>query len=135
MDTILYLYYDADHADNSTYVGVPNSVVAESVWDANFVLVDHMKDGAGNNSTYDSTSNDNDGTKDGANTPEEEADGKTGYAQDFEAEAIDYGSAASLENMTARTVEFIARIGGFTGAYRGFFDGSYFTADFGDGGK
>jgi len=91
-DTIIYLYYDNDHADNITYVGVTNSVVAENVWDGNFMLVDHMIDGADNQHTYDSTSNDRDGTKGAAGEPTEEA-GKVGYDQDFDGgDYITYGA-------------------------------------------
>jgi len=82
-DTTFYLYFDNDHADNTAYVGVPNDVVVHNVWDANFVLVDHMGDDGDNASTYDSTSNNNDGTKKGANEPIE-ATGKVGEAQDFD---------------------------------------------------
>jgi len=59
-DTILYLYYDIDSADNTTYVGDTNSVPAEMVWDSNFALVQHL----GENTTvvHDSTINSNDET-------------------------------------------------------------------------
>jgi len=83
-DTTFYLYYDNDHADNVAHVGVPNDAVAENVWDANFMLVDHMQDDPNNAATRDSTSNNNDGTKTGANEPIE-ATGKVGDAQDFDA--------------------------------------------------
>ena len=82
-DTILYLYYDIAQPDNDTYVGDTNSAPAEAVWDANFVMVQHMADGASNAATYDSTTNDNDGTKKGANEPNEVA-GEVGDAQDFD---------------------------------------------------
>ena len=38
-DTDIYLYFDNAHADNAAHVGVTNSVVAENVWDANFLIV------------------------------------------------------------------------------------------------
>jgi len=82
-DTEYYLYYDVDHADNTDYVGDTNSVVAESVWDANFEAVYHLADGASTSATYDSTSNDLDGVKKGANEPNE-VDGKIAKAQDFD---------------------------------------------------
>ena len=41
-DTILYLYYDVDHADNDSYVGDPQDAVVHNVWDANFLNVQHM---------------------------------------------------------------------------------------------
>ena len=82
--TDLYLYYDSSHADNDTYVGDTNDVVAESVWDSNFKTVFHMADGASTSSTYDSTSNDNDGTKTAANEPIVTSSGEIGNAQDFD---------------------------------------------------
>jgi len=82
-DTELYLYYDRGRADNTTYVGDTNSTPAESVWDANFKAVYHMADGVDNAHIYDSTGNDNDGTKKGANEPNE-VDGQIGKAQEFD---------------------------------------------------
>ena len=70
-DTILYLYYDNDHADNSTYVGAPNSTPAENVWDSYFKFVSHMQDDPDTSHIRDSTGNDLDGTKKGANEPRE----------------------------------------------------------------
>ena len=63
-DTDLYLYYDNAHADNTNYVGDPNSTPAENVWDTNFKGVWHMTEV---NAT-DSTSNNNDGTESGGVT-------------------------------------------------------------------
>ena len=54
IDTDFYFYFDVDHADNDAYVGDTNDVVAENVWDASFIDVDHLADGASNASTYDS---------------------------------------------------------------------------------
>jgi len=88
-DTDLYLYYDVDHADNTTYVGDTNDEVAENVWDASFISVHHMADGADTSHIYDSTSNDFDGTKKGANEPIVTS-GKIGNAQDFEKATDDY---------------------------------------------
>ena len=64
-DTVLLLYYDSLAADNTTYVGDTNSSAAENVWDSDFKAVYHMSDGADNAHIYDSTSNNNDGTKKG----------------------------------------------------------------------
>ena len=65
VDTDLYLYYDSDHADNTTYVGDPNSTPAENVWDSNHKGVWHLTEdasGTGTTDLYkDSTSNNNDG--------------------------------------------------------------------------
>jgi len=54
----------------------------EAVWDANFKLVYHMKD-ATTSTILDSTGNNNDGAKKGANEPIE-ADGKIAKGQDFD---------------------------------------------------
>ena len=103
-DTTLYLYYDNDHADNTDYVGDTNDVIAESVWDANYKAVYHMSDGADTSHIYDSTSNDNDGTKKGANEPNEVA-GDVGYAQDFDgSDYINLSNDSSLDVGTELTV-------------------------------
>ncbi len=89
VDTDLYFYFDSTHGDNNAYVGDTNSAVAENVWDANFKAVYHMADGVDNEHIYDSTGNDNDGTKKAANTPTEAA-GDIGEAQDFTAANEEY---------------------------------------------
>ena len=62
-DTDIYLYYDKDQADNTTYVGDTGSVAAQSVWDANFRLVHHFSSPETSGlSVLDSTSNANNGT-------------------------------------------------------------------------
>lgn len=74
LGTSIYLYYgNAAAADGED---------AEAVWDANFKAVYHMKD-ATTSTTLDSTANNNDGTKKGANEPIEAA-GKIGKGQDFD---------------------------------------------------
>jgi len=97
VDTVFYLYFDDNIADNSTYVGVTGSTIAETVWDNNFVLVCHMEDNPDTSHVMDSTSNDNDGTKKAANEPNE-VDGKIGKAQDFDGndDYLDIASSAEL---------------------------------------
>jgi len=104
-DSTLYFYYDVDHADNDTYVGDTNDVVAENVWDNNSKAVYHMADGASTSTIYDSTSNDNDGTKKSANNPTEAA-GKIGYGQDCSSDYIKVDYDASLYCGTEMTVSF-----------------------------
>ena len=82
-DTDYYIYYDSSHADNTDYVGVKNSTPAQSVWDGNFKAIYHMSDGADTSHIYDSTSNNNDGTKKAANEPTQ-ADGQIAKAQSFD---------------------------------------------------
>lgn len=82
-DTDFYLYYDKDHVDNPN-VGDPNSASAEAVWDSNFKLVTHMRDDPDTSHVRDSTTEDNDGTKKGANEPQVTTSGKIDDAQDFD---------------------------------------------------
>jgi len=82
--TDVYMYYDATQDANTTYIGDTNSEVAENVWDSNYKVVQHLSDGANTSGTYDSTSNDNDGTKTGAAEPAVTTSGKIGNAQDFD---------------------------------------------------
>jgi len=102
-DTELYLYYDADHADNDTYVGDTNSTPAEAVWDENFVAVYHMADGADTSHIYDSTGNNNDGTKKGANEPVETT-GQIGQAQSFDG-SDDYINCGDIDVVGGITLE------------------------------
>jgi len=104
-DTNYYLYYDKDHADNAN-VGITNSAVAENVWDSNFKGIYHLVDGASTSSTYDSSTEDNDGTKKDANEPNETTSAKIGNAQDCDS-ANDhiYKASASFLSDTVGTVE------------------------------
>ena len=116
-NTPLFLYYDSDHADNDAYVGDTNSVVAESVWDANFKAVYHMADGADTSHIYDSTSNDDDGTKKGANEPNQVA-GDVGYTQDYD--GTDDTLKATLANFPTQplTVEAVIKSSNTVGVRR-----------------
>ena len=106
-DTILYLYYDVGHVDNTDYVGDPNSTPAENVWDSNFKLVTHMGDDPDTYHIRDSTLNDNDGTKEWPNAPIQ-ADGKIGNAQDFNviiSDHVNCGTSSSLDIRYTLTIE------------------------------
>ena len=85
-DTILYLYYDINHADNSLMVGDTNSVPAQQVWDSNFVFVHHMSQDptGGTGCILDSTGNANNGTPNGSMTSDDLVDGQIGKALDFD---------------------------------------------------
>ncbi|MDI6877536.1 MAG: hypothetical protein QMC96_12290, partial [Methanomicrobiales archaeon] len=63
-DTVLYLYYDPDHADNDTYVGAIGSIPGRAVWSNGYAGVWHMKPSGG--LVLDSTANANHGTIYGA---------------------------------------------------------------------
>ncbi len=107
-DTELYLYYDADHADNTVYVGDPNSTPAEVVWDNEFRLVTHMRDDPDTSHVRDSTENDNDGTKTAPGEPVVTTSGNMSDAQDFDGsdDYVDLGSDTSLDlRSTDFTVE------------------------------
>jgi hypothetical protein len=97
-DSEYYLYYDNDHADNDTYVKDQGD--ATDVWDSDFKIVAHMND-LTTSTIEDSTSNSNDGTKKGANEPNESSSGKIEEAQDFDGtdDYISLGSPATLDDL------------------------------------
>ena len=108
-DTDFYMYYDKDATHNTSNVCKTGGVVAQGVYDGNFILVQHGQD-ATTSTTLDATSNNNDGTKKAANQPTE-ITGKAGQAQDFEStnsEYIDLGDLGDLG--TTYTVECIANV-------------------------
>lgn len=72
-DTVIWMYYGNSECDSQQH--------PIAVWDSEYLFVSHM-DGSGT-TIDDSTSNGNDGTKDGVNDPEE-VNGKIGKCQDFE---------------------------------------------------
>lgn len=106
VDTILYLYYDNDHANNTAYVGIPNSAVAENVWDTNFKLVTHMQDDPDNQHIRDSTTTDNDATKGAAGEPTE-ATGRIDKGQDFDG---DDHIVSDLTRVIQTTADFTAEV-------------------------
>ena len=67
VQTRVYLYYDKAADDNIAYIGQTGSVVAQNVWDADFVLVHHYNQdpSGGANSIKDSTSNNYHGSPQG----------------------------------------------------------------------
>jgi len=74
-DTLFYMYYEYEDEDT-------DQADPENVWDANFMMVQHMTD-VTDQTTADSTSNDNDGTKEDSDSPLGTTDGKIGDAQVF----------------------------------------------------
>jgi len=113
-DTILYIYFDNDKPDNTIYVGNPNSSPAENVWDSNFVFVSHMRDDPDTRYIRDSTGNNNDGTKKGANEPQVVTTGQIDDAQDFDG-LNDYITRTSFSSVgTAYTIKvwiYLTKIG------------------------
>jgi hypothetical protein len=96
-DTVIYIYYGKSDASDGAD--------PENVWDSNFKMVQHLKDNT-TSQVLDSTSNNNDGTKKGANEPIQ-ATGKIYKAQDFDGtdDYIDCGTGASLNITGAITLE------------------------------
>jgi hypothetical protein len=88
-DTVLYLYYDNNQADNTAYVGDTGSIPGQQVWSNGFVAVYHFgQQGIGTpGEIIDSTSHQNNGfggITTGAQPPTlQVTDTKTGYAQYF----------------------------------------------------
>jgi len=111
--TDVYMYYDSAQSANTTYIGDTNDTQAESVWDSNYKMVQHLADGASTSATYDSTSNDNDGTKNGAAEPAVTTSGEIGNAQDFDG-SDDYINVDVLNNdiaaATTGTVSFWIKV-------------------------
>lgn len=79
----LYLYYDNSHAENTAYVDDTETGNSVNVWDSSFRYVYHMRDQT-TATVADSTSNNNDGTKTGANNPPVTPSGMIDDAQDFD---------------------------------------------------
>jgi len=88
------------------YIGLTGTPAAKSVWDNNFVFVSHMNDNPDTSHIKDSTSNNNDGAKKGANEPNE-VDGDIGKAQNFDGsnDYIAIPNDALISGANPRTVE------------------------------
>lgn len=117
-DTTLYVYYDADHANNTSYIGTTGSATAANVWDSSYVMVQHMADNS-TSTILDSTLVNN-GTKTSANNPNEIL-GKIGNAQEYDgsAQVITIANDVSIDVWAGNwTIEFWASResdGGFLG--------------------
>jgi len=105
-DTDFYMYYDNDHADNTTYIGAIDTTAGVAVWDSNFKAVYHMND-ATTSTIKDSTSNNNDGTKLSANNPIQVV-GKIGKGQSFTSDYITMSDNVGLD-CTTPTVEALIK--------------------------
>ncbi|NVM24128.1 MAG: DUF2341 domain-containing protein, partial [Desulfobacterales bacterium] len=98
--------------------GASNQENVEGVWDSNYLMVQHMKDKT-SSSIEDSTSNNFDGTKAGANEPVEDS-GKIYQAQDFDG-SNDYINTGfnALTREHVRTIEAWIKTSD-TGDYTGY---------------
>ena len=106
--TEFYLYFDSEHADNTTYVGDIGSTPGAAVWDTAAKLVQHMAEDPSGSAPQmtDSTSNNNDGTSAGSMTSGDLVAGKVGNALIFDGDdSIDCGSGESLDIIDAYTLE------------------------------
>lgn len=106
-DTVLYLYYDVDEADNTTYVGDITDTPAREVWDDNFVMVQHMGDNP-TSTLYDATSNATNTTASNNFEAADSIDGLIGKAisGDGSAESFDLPTTGILE-VSPYTLEVI----------------------------
>jgi len=117
--TFIFLCYGANTTDSSD---------AQNTWDSGFKAVYHMND-ATTSTILDSTANNNDGTKKGANEPIE-ATGKIGMGQDFDGadDAIAALTSTSLDFAGDFTLECwvkTTQAGIPTGGFIARMDGSY----------
>jgi len=107
VDTTLFLYYDSTQPDNTTYVGDIGDAPATNVWDANFLLVLHLRD-LTTSTIKDSTSNGYVGNKKAANQPIE-ADGMINKGQNFTpSNYVTFGNICNVT--TGVTLEALAKL-------------------------
>ena len=108
-NTEIKLFWDNIQDDNTTYVGVTGSTVAQGVWDTNFVGVYHMAQdpSGGAGCIKDSTSYATHGTPQGSMTIDDLADGLLGKAVEFDGidDYIDFGDVTVLDGATSATFE------------------------------
>jgi len=109
IDTTIYLYFDSNHADNTTYIGDSNDAIVHNVWNTDFKAVWHMAqdpDGDGADAIKDSTSNALDLTPNGSMTSADLVDGKVGKAIDFDGTDDDLEANGSSLNLSSDDFEF-----------------------------
>lgn len=134
VDTDFYMYYDVDHADNTSYIGDTGDAVAQNVWDSDFKAVYHMSQdpSAGGFCILDSTSNSNDGSPNGSMTSGDLVDGKVGKGLDFDGgdDYIGCGSDTSLDDLVNKTIEVVIKLASWGEAQSGrIIQKSYGNAD------
>lgn len=93
--TTLYLYYDASHSNNTTYVGSRTN--RSEVWESNYKAVFHLVESGGDaTNILDSSGNNNDGSKE---QQPYVVDGKTGDALHFDEVDGDYIHNGALDSL------------------------------------
>ncbi|MEM3356996.1 MAG: DUF2341 domain-containing protein [Candidatus Bathyarchaeia archaeon] len=97
VDTELYLYYDKDHADNTSYVGDTGETPAQNVWDSNFAAVWHLNQSPGDSAPQikDSTANGRHLTCYGSMTSDDLVDAKIGKGIDLDGVNDELANASS----------------------------------------
>ncbi len=86
-DPVVRIYYDSAHADNTTYIGLTTSAVAQNVWNSETEgcwTMAQDPNGDASNSLKDSTSNAYNGTPGGSMTTADLIDAPLGKAIDFD---------------------------------------------------
>ena len=114
VDTILYLYYDKDHADNTNFIGDTGSTAAQNVWNSNFKGVWHLGEASGGaGAIKDSTTNNNVGTSYGS--PIFGTSGQIDSAIVFDGvdDYISIPNSASLQFTTSLTIEGWVKLDSF----------------------
>jgi len=101
VDTVLYLYYDKDQTDNTSYVGDSGSTIARNVWDGYFKMVQHLNEtdiDGGSGDIKDSTSYVNNGTTKNMNT-NDQVPGQIDGSFDFDGtnDYVNLGQPSSLD--------------------------------------
>jgi len=108
-ETVVYLYFDVNQADNTSNVGVKKSTPAEAVWDDDYVAVWHLNESISTDADHfeDSTSNDNHGTLVDTGAQAASVAGKIGQAVEFEVTLpLNYIEVANLSAALTSSTEF-----------------------------
>jgi hypothetical protein len=89
-NTMLYLYFDVNHADNTPYVGETGSAPSRNVWDNNFKTILHLGENPGTTAGgyKDSTSNAHNGTAGSSSSIPTQTAGRIGDSQLFNGDYI-----------------------------------------------
>ena len=99
-NTSIYMYYDKDHADNTTYIGAIDTVAGRLVWDGDHKAVWHLSEASG--IRYDSK-----GSNDLADINTVlQADGKIGKAADFEKDTEEELSINDNADLSMGDIDF-----------------------------
>ena len=106
-----FIYFDADHADNTTYISDAGGTAAQSVYDSDFALICHMANSPAADTAdavKDSTSNNNDMTPAGTMTVDDLVGYNYGYAIDFDGvdDCLFFGPIAAFPTTATMEIDF-----------------------------